>query len=121
MAWTKEDRNEWTREWRARNPKNVMVAAAKSRAKKANLDFNLTVETCPDIPKVCPILGIELIPKRVGTKGSTGQSPTLDRIDNTKGYVDGNCRVISYSANVRKGDMTPEQIERLYLYSKGEL
>lgn len=123
-VWAKRNRlymNEVRRKWNNNNPKNVMVAAAKQRAKKLGLDFSLTVENCPDTPEYCPILGIRLEPKREGTKGTFRGSPTLDRIDNTKGYTPDNLRVISYQANKWKSNMSIEDVERLLAYMKGEV
>lgn len=42
-------------------------------------------------------------------------------MDNTKGYIRGNIRVISNLANMYKGNMTIAQCERLLAYMKGEL
>jgi hypothetical protein len=36
--------------------------------------------------------------------------PSLDRIDNNKGHVKGNVRMISYRANVLKSDATVEEL-----------
>lgn len=95
-----------------------MLSAARHRAKKLGLEFNLDISDIV-IPQFCPITGLEL-----GTsnqKGGEPNSPTLDRIDNTKGYIKGNISVISKRANSAKSNMTLDQIERLIKYMKGEL
>jgi hypothetical protein len=99
------------------NPVNIIYYAAKSRAKKKSLDFNIDKSDII-IPDFCPVLEIPIFVCK-GKSGNT--SPTLDRSDNSKGYVKGNVRVISGRANTSKGDMSIEDIERLLAYAKGEL
>ena len=53
----------------------------------------------------CPILGIDM---ELG--GDRENSPTIDRIDNSKGYVTGNVTWISYRANYVKGNATKAEI-----------
>ena len=91
-----------------------MLAAAKCRAKKNGLEFNVTIDDIT-IPDICPISHITI--RRNTGRGGTQHSPSLDRIDNSKGYIKGNVAVISNRANMRKSDMSLEEIERLYLYS----
>ena len=43
-------------------------------------------------------------------------TPTLDRIDNSKGYVQGNVAWISFRANQAKSDTTAEEIRGLAEY-----
>ena len=45
-------------------------------------------------------------------------SPSLDRLDNNKGYTKENISVISYKANRIKNDASFEEIEKLYLWLK---
>lgn len=73
---------------------------AKKRAARKGLTFDLSLTTVV-IPDRCPVLGFPMI---VG-QGRLPQSPSLDRIDPTQGYVTGNCRVISDHANRLKGDL----------------
>lgn len=77
-----------------------MFSRAKSRAKERNLEFDIELNDIV-IPKLCPILGIELKEKR-GKSGGNNNSPALDRIDNSKGYIKGNVQVISHLANMMK-------------------
>ena len=83
-----------------------LLSSAKWRAKKAGLEFTITrSDIC--IPVLCPLL---CIPIFVG-KGKPGpNSPTLDRIDSSEGYVSGNVWVISAKANRIKSDATAEEI-----------
>jgi hypothetical protein len=37
-------------------------------------------------------------------------SPSLDRIDNNKGYIKGNVEVISWKANIMKSNASPEEL-----------
>jgi len=88
-----------------------MVMDARRRAKKHNIPININVKYIRDIfPKnnKCPYLNIELVR---GKSNSCSTSPTLDRIDPTKGYVVGNVEIISMKANSIKQNATPEEIE----------
>lgn len=95
-----------------------MLSAAKFRAKAKGIEFSITLDDIK-IPTHCPITGIELKPNLGGTH-PIKSSPNLDRIDNSLGYVPGNVAVISSWANQRKGDLSVEEIERLYNYVKKE-
>ena len=78
---------------------------SKSRARQYKLEFNITLEDVP-IPKLCPLLEI---PLKLGTAENYEFSPSIDRIDSTKGYIKGNVRVVSLLANRMKSNATKEQ------------
>ncbi len=89
-----------------KNKEQNMLLSAKTRAKRAGLEFNLEREDII-IPQFCPIMGIEL--RRDNNKFQSN-SPTLDRIDNNKGYIKGNIWVISALANTMKNKATKEEL-----------
>lgn len=92
--------------WQVNNPIANMWSAAKARAKSDNLPFDIEQSDIV-ITEECPILGIKLW----RAKGQAGpNSPTLDKIIPSLGYVKGNIQVISYMANIMKSNATPEQI-----------
>ncbi len=91
------------------NPRKTLITKAKERAKKGGLEIALE-ESDIVIPDVCPILGI---PLRRGVGGATENSPTLDRVDSTRGYTPDNVWVISYRANRIKNDSTLQELELL--------
>lgn len=111
-----EKRLAYVREWQKANPINCLIVMAKQRAKKRGLEFSIKKENIT-IPDICPVLGIPLKPGS-GVGGHCDSSPTLDRVDNSKGYVVGNIRVISFRANTLKSDATIEEIEKILNYMK---
>lgn len=58
-------------------------------------------------PAVCPILGIALTQR--GT--NKFNSPSIDRIDPTLGYVPGNIQIISFKANAMKHNATADELK----------
>jgi hypothetical protein len=82
------------------------------RAKKKGLEFTITVEDIV-VPTHCPILGMEM---SRGTLTERAASPSLDRIDNSKGYIQGNVQVISLRANRMKNDATIQELKALITY-----
>lgn len=109
--------NEYQRNWRAVRTEGYLLSAARRRAKKKGLDFNIEISDII-IPDVCPVLGVVI--DRTAKKWGDN-SPSLDRRDSRKGYVKGNVRVISLRANRLKGDATSRELWNLYLYSEGLL
>lgn len=90
------------------HPKKKMWQRAKNRAKQKNLEFSISLDDF-NIPSHCPILGIEL-QEHTGSSGGRPNSPALDRIDNSKGYIKGNVTVISHLANQMKTSATEKEM-----------
>ena len=108
----KAKRSESVRQWRNKEPLRAIFAGAKSRAKRLGQEFNIQLADL-QMPECCPILGIPLY----RTEGrATDNSPSLDRVDNSKGYIKGNVRVISNKANKHKSDLSLEDVQRLFEY-----
>ena len=89
-----------------RNFEAGMWRAAKRRARIKGLEFNIEVSDII-IPEVCPILEVPLV---LGTKGNYEYTPSLDRIDNSKGYIKGNIMVISKKANSMKNSASLQEL-----------
>lgn len=67
---------------------------------------------------LCPALGIPLGYARSDGK-LNDHSPTIDRIDNTLGYVPGNIVVVSWRANAIKRNATLAELEAVTAYYRG--
>ena len=99
------------KEYYRRKLKNRLWNAAKARARKFNMDFDITVDDFI-LPVRCPLLGIEMKVNK-GRHSVKKDSFSLDRIDSTKGYVKGNVWVISMLANNIKNNATLSEVEEL--------
>lgn len=91
---------------RLKAPAVTMVERARRRARDRGLPFELNPQTII-VPATCPVLGIPLI---LGAARSPN-SPSLDRIVPSRGYVPGNVRVVSDRANRLKGDRDLSQLQ----------
>lgn len=111
------DPDYFVKKYKEQTIESRMLVSARSRAKKKGLDFNLT-ESDIVIPEFCPIMEIPLV---ISKGNPTKNSPCLDRVDNSLGYTRDNVRVISHYANMRKADLTLQELEKMVLYMKGEL
>lgn len=95
--------------WRQRNPEKCLWRDAKRRAINKLIPFTI-VQSDIIIPKMCPVLNIELFH---GEKTICDNSPTLDRIIPEQGYVPGNIVVLSNKANRLKNDGTLAEHQKL--------
>jgi hypothetical protein len=89
-----------------RNYKKQILHRTEIRARVKGLEFNIN-ESDIVIPETCPILEVPIV---VGTKGDYEYSPSIDRIDNSKGYIKGNVQIISKKANSMKNSATPTEL-----------
>ena len=95
-----EDKAAQYRRYKDKHPERCLLAAAKSRALARGLPFSLK-ESDIVIPELCPVLGV---PLRFGRISRTPNSPSLDRLVPSLGYVPGNVVVMSERANRIKND-----------------
>lgn len=86
-----------------------LIERAKPRAKKRGIEFSITSADL-HLPERCPVLDIPLV---TTNNKLCDNSPTIDRIDSTKGYVAGNVHIISWRANTLKKNATPDELTKL--------
>ena len=91
---------------RSQTPEYWMFHSAKRRAKDQGIPFTITLDDIA-IPSHCPLLGIPLF---VGKRTCCDNSPTLDKLVPSLGYIKGNVIVISDKANRIKSNATLDEI-----------
>jgi hypothetical protein len=106
----------WRNAYRRKHRLKRLVAEAKVRARAHGLPFDLDVATL-SIPDTCPVLGI-----RISCESSTRSehSPSIERIDNSQGYVRGNVIVVSWRANRLKSDATLSELRRIVRFYEAQ-
>lgn len=91
----------------ARYPERYLFRTAKNRAAKHGIEFDLDYSDCL-VPERCPILGMRL--EVFSQIRGNPCAASVDRIDNSKGYIKGNVQVISLLANQMKSTANAEQL-----------
>ena len=115
--WNASVRGKATRRlWMRSNPKKTWIIAAlnraKRRARERGLLYDLNTRYLMSILTThCPVFGTEFVFS--GGVVATPQSPSLDRLDSSMGYVKGNVVVISVKANTIKSAYTAEDIAKV--------
>lgn len=94
------------------DPLKVLLACKRSDCKKKGIPFSLTLEHLNEIwTDVCPIFGVKM--SQSNTLENRSETAQLDRIDPSKGYVDGNVAFISARANRIKYNATVDELRQV--------
>lgn len=101
----KAERERRKNNWKHK-PALAMLNNSKQRAKAKGIEHTLTLDDII-IPDYCPVLGIKL---ETGDRKEHWNAPSIDRIDNTKGYHKNNILIMSVKANMIKKDATLEEL-----------
>lgn len=95
-----EDRNSAQHKYRVLQPRKYLFNQAKKRSQKKGIEFTIALSDLPEIPKICPLLGIPIDQ----TTKTLDNHASIDRQDNSKGYIPGNVWFISHRANRLKNN-----------------
>ena len=126
VAWYENTpkRKQSNRQRMARNRKNdrarFMEYFLKAHTKKKGIEYGLTREWIKeklDVGK-CEITGLPFVFKeyKEGQRGVRSfYAPSIDRIDNSIGYIPSNCRMIIWGYNLAKNNYTEREVLNLSL------
>jgi hypothetical protein len=92
-----------------------MFYSARARARRDGVPFTISQAEIWVLvgDEVCPVLGIHYEFATQKGQGGCDSSPSLDRFYPERGYVAGNCFVISSLANRIKNSATPQQVAQV--------
>lgn len=89
-----------------------LLYGAKSRAKKRDLAFDLTIDWIDQRIHICELSGLLMIPLIGSSNGRTGPlSPSIDRRSSKGGYTKDNCRIICFGLNAAFQDWGEDAFE----------
>jgi len=100
-------RKKVTKRYRENSRLKSLVCISKNRARERGIEHSITER---DLQKVliCPYTGLEI---DWTASGKHIRNPSVDRIDNSKGYIPGNVEVISSMANTMKSNASVTQLQ----------
>lgn len=106
------------RVWRLADPRRAWASSAhaslRHRARARGLPATITTDFLRrNLPVVCPVLGVPLRIYLGAGHGPRRDSPTVDRIDNRRGYEADNVVVVCGRANAIKHDRSPAEIRAM--------
>ena len=85
------------KKYKENNPTRYAYSILKNNAKRRGHSFELSFE---QFEQFCVKYNY------IGSKGKRSDSYSIDRIDNSKGYVIGNIQIMTFGENARKGIKT---------------
>lgn len=88
-----------TQRWRTRHPDKILLQNLRQRAPDAELDESWVRKKLA--AGVCEVSGIAFQIATPG-EGKNPFSPSIDRIDRTKGYTFQNCRMVVFIFNLAR-------------------
>ena len=102
-----------------KDPRRRMLISSKCRTYSKDIEHTIKLKDI-DLPKTCKYLGVEIDYRQASERGTRRacNGPSIDRIDNSKGYIPGNIQTISDLANRMKQEAT---IDQLVAFAKGVL
>lgn len=100
-----------------------MLSSARSRAKEKNLPFDIDLDYVRLIVgkdaefashcQIFPKIALDWSCNRGNGPRALPNSPSIDRIDPTRGYVKGNIWIVCHRANAIKSNATHEELKLL--------
>ena len=119
------------KEHKQRNPllsqSQILCGSARGRSRKNKTPIDLDFISKPNIMEWlkhqsrCELCNIEFSIGYKGKSGGRSNSPSLDRLIPSLGYVPGNVSLICFRCNAKKSDATFEEYERMYYWWKNKL
>ena len=112
--WYKENpekrrQHNWNK--RENDPKGWIINSVRGRAKSHNIKFSITRDDF-EIPDKCPCCGRGIF-FAIDRGKPNYNSPSLDRLDSNRGYIQGNVNVICWRCNTIKSNASVDELRTI--------
>lgn len=104
-----------TRRWEAANPAMKLLNTCRKNAKRRGQECTITADDIKGMlaPMTCAASGLPLTRERGDGSARNPWAPSVDRIDNSKGYVPGNVRIVCAIFNMMRADWADDALLRV--------
>lgn len=101
--------------WRRTSPASAMLYSCRKSAKARGLECSLTLEQVTKLvePMVCSVTKLPLKWHKEGDSFRNPWVPSIDRLDNLRGYHWGNVRLVCCAFNIMRSDFSDEVVRTL--------
>jgi hypothetical protein len=108
-----DDFRQINRDKKLKNPLGYLLRGTRSRAKKRGIEFAITAADVQMVDN-CPCCSRKL-QMRTGpaVHGPLPSSPSLERVDGTRGYVPGNVVILCWRCNEIKRNATLDELRTI--------
>lgn len=106
---------ELNRAWRGSTPASALLYSCRKSAKARGLECSLTLEQVVELarPMVCSMTKLPLRWDKDGDSFRNPWGPSIDRLDNSRGYVPDNVRLVCCAFNIMRSDFSDDVVRTL--------
>jgi len=103
------------RRWGLKNPATKLLQQCRQSAKRRGQECTITVEMIDAMlgPMTCSATGLPLTLQNDSGSVRNPWAPSVDRFDNSKGYVPGNVRIVCAIFNMMRADWSDDALLRV--------
>lgn len=101
--------------WRESTPASALLYSCRKSAKARGLECSLTLEQVIELarPMVCSVTKLPLRWDKEGDSFRNPWAPSIDRLDNSRGYHPDNVRLVCCAFNIMRSDFSDDVVRTL--------
>lgn len=103
------------RRWALKNPAKKLLIQCRDSARRRGRDCTITAEHLDALlgPMTCSATGLPLTLENDSSTVRNPWAPSVDRLDNSKGYAPGNVRIVCAIYNMMRADWSDDVVLRV--------
>lgn len=101
--------------WRESTPASALLYSCRKSAKARGFECFLTLEQVVELarPMVCSVTRLPLRWDKIGDSFRNPWAPSIDRLDNSRGYQPDNVRLVCCAFNIMRSDFSDDVVRTL--------